>query len=135
MCIVLLDTVQNNCILPQSIFKIQEIPFQRLTMTEGAELASETPSLVPVAVKMQPPPCNLNSSPSILVVVWIIDILLSSIKTLKLAFFGRHRHTGPGGGQLSPPPPPPSENEVGQITNIIQAKIGGNNFKKKTYVI
>ena len=29
----------------------------------------------------------------------------------------------------------PSQNEVGKIINVSRAKIGGNNFKKKTYAI
>jgi hypothetical protein len=31
-------------------------------------------------------------------------------------------------------PPPPNQNEVEQVINVIQAKVGGNNFKKKTYM-
>ena len=37
---------------------------------------------------------------------------------------------GAGGGSCHP-----SHNEVGQIINLSRAKIGGNNFKKKTYAI
>jgi hypothetical protein len=42
---------------------------------------------------------------------------------------------GGGGGHSGQLPPPPSQNEVGQIINLSQVKIGGNNFKKKTYAI
>jgi hypothetical protein len=32
-------------------------------------------------------------------------------------------------------PPPPVKMKFGKSINIIQEKIGGNNFKKKTYAI